>query len=381
MPVFQVRMSLWGHIHMYERTHPIGGTVYMTIGVGGARLDTQVKEPQPEWSAYRHAEFGACFFTFDHLNNEIHMQYCAADTNEVLDQFSFTTTPHPESALPRNHSADVFPILPLTEPPPSEDAPPSPKKEKKDKPKDKPKEKKEPKPIPPKLNAAGEHITSDLKSPNSNKANEPHASNTGNPANAPTSSSANPPSVAPIPVAQPSLLLATTVSTTYEEPRDVLVPEEPPKSDEKKEKSSKADDDDDDDVPEPEYIPFMPSGPSAAVAASPPASSDSPEKPSESTPNASSTPKKTLTKPISPHNVLSTSSSTETTESEFSTSEILPTSESSVTISHKKSPSLSVENDLKRLDIPPPTESDSNFEIKSPPPTSARSHPDSSPNN
>lgn len=212
-------MSLWGHIHMYERTHPVGGTVYITIGVGGARLDTQVKEPQPEWSAYRHAEYGASFFTFDHINGEIHMQYCAAGTNEVLDQFSFMTTPHPESSLPRNHSADVFPILPLTEPPAEEplELAKDKKEKKKDKPKDKPKEKKEEKPIPPKLNAAGEHITSDLKSPTSNKANEPHASNTGNPANAPASISPNPPSVAPLPTTLPGPL-AATASTSYESP-------------------------------------------------------------------------------------------------------------------------------------------------------------------
>lgn len=239
LPAFQVRLSLWGHIHLYERTHPIGGTVFVTIGVGGARLDTQVKEPQPEWSAYRHAEVGACFFTFDHIVQELHMQYCAAHTNEVLDRVSLSTAPHEESSLPRNHSTDVFPILPLTEPPSNGDededakaAAPKAKKKKKEEMSEeelRERQEKKEKELLPKLNAAGEHITSNLKSPISNKANEPHASNTGNPANAPQSASANPPSIAPIPVPTPGPL-ATTASQIYHGPlnADAPPPEDAP---------------------------------------------------------------------------------------------------------------------------------------------------------
>jgi len=64
-----------GHVHAYERTHPVyhdkntdeteGGITYITIGDGGNREAFAVPwiDPQPEWSAIR--EFAYGFGTFE----------------------------------------------------------------------------------------------------------------------------------------------------------------------------------------------------------------------------------------------------------------------------------------------------------------------------
>jgi 3',5'-cyclic AMP phosphodiesterase CpdA len=90
---FSVRLGLFGHIHMYERTHPVDGVTYITAGVGGARLDSEVHMPQPEWSAFRYAEHGACFFQMDHEKNILSMQYRSAYDGRTLDEFSMSTLP------------------------------------------------------------------------------------------------------------------------------------------------------------------------------------------------------------------------------------------------------------------------------------------------
>ena len=99
LPKYQIKLTLWGHIHAYERTHPIDDVVYMTIGVGGARLDTEWLEPAPDWSACRQTEFGASFFTFDHVLNELSMLYRSALTGDVLDSFTMSTLPNPPQNL------------------------------------------------------------------------------------------------------------------------------------------------------------------------------------------------------------------------------------------------------------------------------------------
>jgi len=90
---FNVQLALFGHIHLYERSMPINGVTYITAGVGGAHLDTEFQVPQPDWSAHRHAEHGACFFQADHLNQELTMQYRSAYDSRVIDQFSISTFP------------------------------------------------------------------------------------------------------------------------------------------------------------------------------------------------------------------------------------------------------------------------------------------------
>jgi len=84
---FRLPITLWGHLHLYERTQPIGACTYMTIGCGGARLDTEWHEPQPEWSAYRLADYGACFFQFDHNQRQLSMQYRTVHNGEAMDSF------------------------------------------------------------------------------------------------------------------------------------------------------------------------------------------------------------------------------------------------------------------------------------------------------
>ncbi|KAK3236574.1 hypothetical protein CYMTET_53295 [Cymbomonas tetramitiformis] len=62
-----VDLVLAGHVHSYERTHPVYkgkldecGPTYITIGDGGNREGAYVpwREPQPTWSAFREAAFG-----------------------------------------------------------------------------------------------------------------------------------------------------------------------------------------------------------------------------------------------------------------------------------------------------------------------------------
>ena len=69
---FHVDMVFSGHIHSYERTHPIkdgkrvtkesssDGTVYITVGDGGNREGLAIGffDEKPEWSAVRERRYG-----------------------------------------------------------------------------------------------------------------------------------------------------------------------------------------------------------------------------------------------------------------------------------------------------------------------------------
>ena len=74
-------LVLSGHVHAYERTHPVFdgcrdacGPVYLNLGDGGNREGAYVPwlEPQPAWSAFREGTFGAGLLT---LVNETHARY------------------------------------------------------------------------------------------------------------------------------------------------------------------------------------------------------------------------------------------------------------------------------------------------------------------
>jgi len=59
-----------GHVHAYERSHPVyhdeltpaseGGITYITIGDGGNREEFAIPwaDPQPDWSAIREFAYG-----------------------------------------------------------------------------------------------------------------------------------------------------------------------------------------------------------------------------------------------------------------------------------------------------------------------------------
>uniref|UniRef100_A0A0G4FPE9 Purple acid phosphatase n=1 Tax=Chromera velia CCMP2878 TaxID=1169474 RepID=A0A0G4FPE9_9ALVE len=72
---------LSGHVHAYERTHPVFdykvdncGPTYIMIGDGGNREGAYLpwREPQPEWSAFREGSFGIGLME---VVNETHIKY------------------------------------------------------------------------------------------------------------------------------------------------------------------------------------------------------------------------------------------------------------------------------------------------------------------
>lgn len=91
----KVDLVLQGHVHAYERTHPVynwkvdsTGTVFMTDGHGGNKegLYNRWQDPQPSWSAYREAVYG--FSTIEIFNStHLHWQMIRANDSVVRDDF------------------------------------------------------------------------------------------------------------------------------------------------------------------------------------------------------------------------------------------------------------------------------------------------------
>jgi len=93
----KVDINFVGHVHAYERTHPIykgkvvnDGIVTLTNGNGGNHegLAKNWENPQPVWSAYRESYFG---FGVATVYNSTHMAWEAfrADNHSVTDQWWF----------------------------------------------------------------------------------------------------------------------------------------------------------------------------------------------------------------------------------------------------------------------------------------------------
>jgi predicted phosphohydrolase len=71
---YRVDVGVWGHMHVYERTHPVQknipdiitgnivknakNPIHFTIGTAGALFDSTFYDPAPNWSAYRSNAYG-----------------------------------------------------------------------------------------------------------------------------------------------------------------------------------------------------------------------------------------------------------------------------------------------------------------------------------
>mmetsp|Transcript_26845 Transcript_26845/g.86318 ORF Transcript_26845/g.86318 Transcript_26845/m.86318 type:complete len:523 (+) Transcript_26845:29-1597(+) len=108
---FDVDLVLTGHMHCYERTHPVyNGTVmamptrdpatgdadvyqspkaplFLVQGMAGALIEESWVSPAPSWAAVRHTVYG---YSRIHVHNSTHLQYqfmATADGGEPTDEF------------------------------------------------------------------------------------------------------------------------------------------------------------------------------------------------------------------------------------------------------------------------------------------------------
>jgi len=93
----QVDICLSGHVHGYERTDKIfknvtdpDGMYHISVGTGGSSegLDSDWIEPQPSWSLFRKAAYGASSFRVFN-ETHIHWQYTNVEDGTVIDDFWF----------------------------------------------------------------------------------------------------------------------------------------------------------------------------------------------------------------------------------------------------------------------------------------------------
>jgi len=98
---YGVDIYFCGHMHMYERIHPvINGTVmqsgneyksprapmHIVAGTAGAFTDDKYVEPQPKWSAVRNGHYGYGKLTVCN-NSALHFAFMIEETNEINDEF------------------------------------------------------------------------------------------------------------------------------------------------------------------------------------------------------------------------------------------------------------------------------------------------------
>eukprot|EP01126_Amoeba_proteus_P028315 TRINITY_DN2794_c0_g2_i13.p1 TRINITY_DN2794_c0_g2~~TRINITY_DN2794_c0_g2_i13.p1 ORF type:complete len:397 (+),score=61.73 TRINITY_DN2794_c0_g2_i13:153-1343(+) len=93
---YKVDIGIVGHVHAYERTHPVyqyevtsGATRYITVGNGGTPEGLYFSwEPKPSWSAFRISEWG---YSRLHFYNSTHAHWTMRDdsTESIKDDSWF----------------------------------------------------------------------------------------------------------------------------------------------------------------------------------------------------------------------------------------------------------------------------------------------------
>jgi len=114
---YKVDICFAGHVHAYERTHPVynnvttpGATTYITIGDGGNREGpASTWFPTPSWSAFHQATFGHGrleFFNASHASWEWHRN--PDDESVVSDSVLFVHNSYLNNGIETGLSA--FPL-------------------------------------------------------------------------------------------------------------------------------------------------------------------------------------------------------------------------------------------------------------------------------
>jgi len=114
---YTVDIAVWGHDHTYERTYPVfnsvvkdqsiheyytphRATIHTVVGNSGQHL--YAFSNQPNWSAYREAEFGISYFLAS-TNGSFYWNYIRESTNKTQDYFKLINNPA-QTVTPTLHS-------------------------------------------------------------------------------------------------------------------------------------------------------------------------------------------------------------------------------------------------------------------------------------
>lgn len=105
-----VDLVLSGHVHAYERTHPVangaaddGGAVHITIGCGGNREGAafDYRQPKPDWSAFRESSFGiGTLRIVNETHARLHWHRTACESSDAPEHESFDASCRSMEPLP-----------------------------------------------------------------------------------------------------------------------------------------------------------------------------------------------------------------------------------------------------------------------------------------